>query len=530
MRQLRSLLAAGDTDGAWALAESLLAQDETRMLGHVAAGITAYRRGFAELAHEQLRAVPRELWTVHAAPAYARGGLAAAPEETLGELRALVADEPPGVPVRTWYDIAVAAFGYGDEALARSAFEAFERGLRADPGWWREGARHADWLRPWIAADGSSPTAPPPEGGRRSFAVMDYGHPGANRASANIGDHIQTVAALGHLVRHRGVRLHGAPELVALLDELGERVRPERRRDDVDADLEVLTVHRDASMYEADPRGHVDAVLRLVHARDLRDAARVPAARQPAPDLRLVPLQQAQPADPGGGRVPQALRTGGLPRLDDGRPAALARRAGLLLGLRDDDDRHRVPRTRLPAGRRPGRVCRRPGGGGRRPLPPQLDPGPPALVRGQRAGRARRAGDVSHPPPQGGHVAPALLPPRARPRRRRRVPPGQPLRHPLRRAGRDRRPCVDADPRGSDGEARGGHGRDPRRPPGGRRLCPVARAHRRRRGRGARAPRAAGAAAGPGRRPRRAGRAHRRRDGHARAGGGRRPGSRCTSP
>jgi hypothetical protein len=282
MRQLRSLLAAGDTDGAWALAESLRAQDETRMLGHVAAGITAYRRGFAELAHEQLRAAPRELWTVHAAPAYARGGLAAAPEETLGELRALVADEPPGVPVRTWYDIAVAAFGYGDEALARSAFEAFERGLRADPGSWREGARHADWLRPWIAADGSSPTAPPPERGRRSFAVMDYGHPGANRASANIGDHIQTVAALGHLVRHRGVRLHGAPELVALLDELGERVRPERRRDDVDADLEVLTVHRDASMYEAIPADtwtlcfgwYMHAIFGLRHGFPLHDNLR----------------------------------------------------------------------------------------------------------------------------------------------------------------------------------------------------------------------------------------------------------------
>jgi hypothetical protein len=82
---------------------------------------------------------------------------------------------------------------------------------------------------------------------------MDYGHPGMNRASANIGDHIQSIAALGHLVRHRGVRLHGQQGLVELLDALGSRVRPERQRREVDADIEVVTVHRDASMYQPIP-------------------------------------------------------------------------------------------------------------------------------------------------------------------------------------------------------------------------------------------------------------------------------------
>jgi hypothetical protein len=282
MRQVRSLVAAGDTDGAWALAESLKAQDQTRMLGHVAAGITAYRRGFVQLAHEELRPVPRELWTAHAAPAYVRSGLAAAPDETVRELRSLVADEPPDVPARTWFDVAVAAFGHGNAALARGAFEAFERRLRSDPDAWREGARHADSLRPWIAADGNSPTAPPPQGGRRSFAVMDYGHPGADRASANIGDHIQSIASLGHLVRHRSVRLHGAPELVALLDELGERTRPELRRNHVEADLEVLTVHRDASMYEPIPEDtwtlcfgwYMHAIFGMRHGFPLHDNLR----------------------------------------------------------------------------------------------------------------------------------------------------------------------------------------------------------------------------------------------------------------
>jgi hypothetical protein len=87
------------------------------------------------------------------------------------------------------------------------------------------------------------------------LAIMDYGHPGADRASANIGDHIQSIAGLAHLVRHRGVRLHGDGELVELLTTLAERTRPEFRREDLDADVEVLPVHRDASMYQPIPEG-----------------------------------------------------------------------------------------------------------------------------------------------------------------------------------------------------------------------------------------------------------------------------------
>ena len=54
-----------------------------------------------------------------------------------------------------------------------------------------------DWLRPWVAASPDGRRRP--RGGRRrvSFAIMDYGHPGRSRASANIGDHVQSLASLG---------------------------------------------------------------------------------------------------------------------------------------------------------------------------------------------------------------------------------------------------------------------------------------------------------------------------------------------
>jgi hypothetical protein len=189
----------------------------------------------------------RAEWARNAAREHVRAGLASAPAQTLHEIRALVEDDPPGVGAEGWYEILAAVFGYGDQGLARDVFAAFDRHVDDDSPL----ALQRDSMRPWIAADADSPTAPAT--GRRTVAIMDYGHPGVNRASANIGDHIQSIAALGHLVRHRGVRLHGDPQLVELLNVLGDRTRPELRRDGVDADLDVITVHRDASMYQPIP-------------------------------------------------------------------------------------------------------------------------------------------------------------------------------------------------------------------------------------------------------------------------------------
>jgi Glycosyl transferase family 8 len=249
--QVRALVSAAQPDTARAVAEGLQRRDATAALGHLTSGIVAYRQGYLELALAELRRVPRELWLAYAAAEYVRAGLAVDPDGTLAEIRALVAEDPDAATAKTWFQILAPVFGFGAQDVARDVFATFERHVRDDPRPWRDGERQVGWMRPWVAADSDSATAPSP--GRRTFAIVDYGHPGANRASANIGDHIQTIAALGHLVRHQNVRLHGPDELVGLLGDLRERTRPELRRDDLDADLEVMTVHRDASMYEAVP-------------------------------------------------------------------------------------------------------------------------------------------------------------------------------------------------------------------------------------------------------------------------------------
>jgi hypothetical protein len=249
--QVRTFIGADEHDAARSIAESLKGHPETRDLGNAVGGIVAYRQGYVELAWEQLRQVPRETWTRHAAAEWARSGLATEPETALAELRAIAAADPPDLRAKFWYDVLGPVFGMGAAGEARAIYAIFDRHVREDDQVWTAAEKHRDWMREWVAADPDSPTAPGT--GRRAFAVLDYGHPSATRASANIGDHIQSIASLGHLVRHRNVRLHGEPELVALLERLRERTRPERVRDDVDADVEVLTAHRDASIYQPIP-------------------------------------------------------------------------------------------------------------------------------------------------------------------------------------------------------------------------------------------------------------------------------------
>lgn len=255
LEEVRALAAGGRRGRAQAIGESLRRHPETDTLGRLATGIVAYRRGDVAPAWAHLRDLPSGTWARFAPAEHVRSGLAVAPEEGLASVRRLVADDPPEVPAEGWYEVLAAVFGYGAQDLAREVFAIFDRHVDRDRPGWADGPRHRDWLQPWVAADAGCPSAPAPPDGRPVLAVMDYGHPGAQRASANIGDHIQSIASLAHVVRDRGVRLHGNGELVDLLTTLRDRLRPELGRDGPGSDLEVMTVHRDASMYQAIPEG-----------------------------------------------------------------------------------------------------------------------------------------------------------------------------------------------------------------------------------------------------------------------------------
>jgi hypothetical protein len=235
------------------VAAALRNEPETAAVGALAGAIVSFHRGYVELAWHQFQDVPRDLWRRHATSEFVRTGIQVDRETALDEVRRLLGESPECLDVRSWLHIVGAVYGVGDEGLARQAFAVLDALVGDGSDVSKEMVVERDWLRPWVAASGDSRSAPAVPAGHVSFAVMDYGHPGRSRASANIGDHIQSIASLGHLVRHQNLTFHGPPDVVDLLVQLHGRVRPEMQLDDAATEVDVITVDRDASMYKEVP-------------------------------------------------------------------------------------------------------------------------------------------------------------------------------------------------------------------------------------------------------------------------------------
>lgn len=251
--QTRALLRAGDVRGAQSFAESLRAQPGTESLGRVLCGIVAHHRGYLDLAWHRLEGLPRTAWARHAAREYARCGLKVSPDQALTEIEALAKESPDYVQVDAWFAVVGPVLALGRTDVARQIIALLDELALDDPEGSEGLSRRIEGLRPWLEADPDASVGPRREGTR--FAVLDYKRPGTLEGSKNIGDHIQSIAALGHLVRHTGVRLQGEPELVDLLTHMRERTRPGLRLDQIDAEVEVLTVQRDASELQVVPDG-----------------------------------------------------------------------------------------------------------------------------------------------------------------------------------------------------------------------------------------------------------------------------------
>jgi len=254
--QVRSLLASGEPHTASSIAASLRKEPETSALGALTSAVVAFHRGFPALAWSEFAEVSPALRWRHAASEYVRSGIRTDRATVLDDVRRLIVEDSQrlvSVDAGNWTDILAAVYGAGDEDLARAVFAVLDREVGDGTGVDEVLVVNRDWIRPWVAASADSRSAPEVPAGHVSFAIMDYGHPGRSRASANIGDHVQSIASLGHLVRHQDLSFHGPQDLVDLLDQLHGRVRPEMQRTGISTDVDVMTVDRDASMYREVP-------------------------------------------------------------------------------------------------------------------------------------------------------------------------------------------------------------------------------------------------------------------------------------
>ena len=250
---IRGLLARGERDLATAVAASLRTDPDTAELGDLTTGIVAATEGYLALAWSHLRDLPEPVWVRHAAEEWVRAGFDQESEHARKQLARLADEAPDFVPASAWLAMFGPVFGHGCGDLAKQLFTVFDArvgdGSAVEPSL----VVHRDWLRPWVAARSDGPSAPAAPDGSVSFAVMDYGHPGRSRASANIGDHVQSLASLGHLVRHQDLRYDGRQDLVDLLTQLRSRVRPELQRHSEERRVALIQIDRDASMYAAIP-------------------------------------------------------------------------------------------------------------------------------------------------------------------------------------------------------------------------------------------------------------------------------------
>ena len=252
--EVRGLVAKGDHSGAIAMSAALGRDASTAEVGDLCFGIVSFDRGYVELAWQRFASAPRDLWSRYAASEYVRAGVDQDLPAVLGEVRALLESPPAHMNAKRWMEVLEPVFGAGEMDLAEEIFAALDAAMAAQPRVNEKLAVRRDWIRRWIDRSPDSPTAPRPEADV-SFAIMDYDHPGRSRASANIGDHVQTLASLGHLVRHQDLTYSGPQELVDLVTQLRGRVRDDAARRGHSASVQVMTVDRDASMYHEVPEG-----------------------------------------------------------------------------------------------------------------------------------------------------------------------------------------------------------------------------------------------------------------------------------
>ncbi len=251
--QVREMVSAGDADGALALALALQSDPGTVEVGRLAAGTIAGLRGYPALAWSDLADLPDTLVLRWAPEEFVRAGLAQDPEATLGRLDEVATADPPELPADSWLQLIGPVYGYRALSTAQALFARFDERVADGAGISPALVVQRDWWLGWITRAPKGLPAPAVSNGRVSFAIMDYGHPSRTKASNNIGDHIQSIASLGHLVRHKGLTYHGPSDLVGLIEQLSGRVRPELARADVRADVELLQIDRDASAYSEIP-------------------------------------------------------------------------------------------------------------------------------------------------------------------------------------------------------------------------------------------------------------------------------------
>lgn len=236
---------------AVSLGYALLEDPSTSDLGRLVLGVSRSRSSKPGLAWADLGQVDA-LPLLHAAgEGWFRPAFALEPDRAADRLRSLMDRQLH----RSWSGttlvrVARAAFAAGDDGLTRSLIDDVlsARGLDLGTHHRRELSRLASWL-----PDGQRRAPVPDLRADVRVGVLNYHQPDVS--SRNVGDWIQTLASLGHLVRHRNLRFVGDDaELVHFVESIAQTTKPQRWVEDGPArTVQLVEVQRDAMPYQQLP-------------------------------------------------------------------------------------------------------------------------------------------------------------------------------------------------------------------------------------------------------------------------------------
>ena len=156
-----------------------------------------------------------------------------------------------------WIQIAYSSFAAGELDLARRTLERAEVALPdvADPTRIERLRARLATLHEWLdrAARAAEPVETPD--GEIPFALIGFNHPDWGSMSRDLDDPMETLATLGHLLRHVDVRFTGEPALVDAATRLRAEAPAEQRISGAKSTVHLYEVDRDVSRYAAVPDG-----------------------------------------------------------------------------------------------------------------------------------------------------------------------------------------------------------------------------------------------------------------------------------
>ncbi|MGZ1490027.1 hypothetical protein [Brevibacterium sediminis] len=245
----RSLVAAGHLADTVSIGLNLRSNPSTEEAGRVLLGMAYQRSSDSEVAWAQFEKIDDRDIIVAAAEEYYPTAI-----DTLGH---------DAIPILESADESGETSRWSAKAVLRTAESAFcidafdhvrtlvetrldQMDDEADPAVRYELNRMRDWL-----PGGKHLESLPTTAGKRNFGVLSYDQPGIR--SRNIGDYIQTIASIGHLLRYENLSFSGDQGLTELFKKFRKSVKEERKYDGPEAELNLVEVYRDGNVYQDIP-------------------------------------------------------------------------------------------------------------------------------------------------------------------------------------------------------------------------------------------------------------------------------------